>query len=587
MHVRPPCLRPLALLWILALLAPVPAGAQSATRGAGGAPGAGRFLPDSAVLARVGDRVVRVSDYVDAYFASYAVYRPRPDSLGRVEFLTSMVNKEVLALTALAIDRPMGFEDRATMRDYTERVLSNVLYRRAVLDSIEVTDDDVQRVYAQYGWQRRYRHIQLDDLNGATAVHALLTAGKVTWNDAVRRYSLARAPAPDGDMGWLSRSGIHMEMAARVWDLQPGEISPPVRDQDGYHIMQFVERRKVEPPAFGALRRLLIAQIREHRSGERAGVLQTLVARRIGLAYDTTAIRWAADRFRGHETIQQGGDALVLNLHGELPEFQPADTARVLARHRFGSLSLGEFLHVYNDQAPVMRQPVSDFESFRIQLDAMVLEPYMAEEARARGLERDPLALATIAKKREEILVDHLFSDSITSRVWISPAARRRYYEEHITQYVTYPSVRFASIVRMTRAGADSLAALLRAGTKAEDVLAADSLHGWQSGSIQTQTDEGRGGQYHKVLFGELRPGEVTVLGPDKAGAWLALQLLSFDPGRQLPYAEVENYVDESLQNIEGEAMLKRFIARHQRRYTVVSHPELVMRIDLVDPTID
>ena len=82
---------------------------------------------------------------MDAYFASYAPVRPKPDSLGRVEFLTSMVNKEVLALTALSVNRPFGFEDRATMREHTERVLSNALYQRFVLDSVVVTDDEVRR----------------------------------------------------------------------------------------------------------------------------------------------------------------------------------------------------------------------------------------------------------------------------------------------------------------------------------------------------------------------------------------------------------------------------------------------------------
>src|SRR4051812_21961249 len=62
---------------------------------------AGPTLSDSTVLARVDDRKVLVADFNDAYFASDPQYRPHPDSLGRVEFLNSMVNKEVLGITAL------------------------------------------------------------------------------------------------------------------------------------------------------------------------------------------------------------------------------------------------------------------------------------------------------------------------------------------------------------------------------------------------------------------------------------------------------------------------------------------------------
>jgi hypothetical protein len=62
------------------------------------------------------------------------------------------------------------------------------------------------------------------------------------------------------------------------------------------------------------------------------------------------------------------------------------------------------------------------------------------------------------------------------------------------------------------------------------------------------------------------------------------LHLLEFDQGRLLPYEQVESYIDEALQNIHAERMLIDLIARHRRRYRVESHPELVMRVRLVDP---
>jgi hypothetical protein len=66
----------------------------------------------------------------------------------------------------------------------------------------------------------------------------------------------------------------------------------------------------------------------------------------------------------------------------------------------------------------------------------------------------------------------------------------------------------------------------------------------------------------------------------------MVLQLLEFDPGRQLPFEQVENLVEESLQNIKAEEMLNALLARLRKRYRITSRPELVMRIDLVDPTL-
>src|SRR5262245_55654679 len=103
--------RPLALVSLLVLaVSSLSSGAAPAPAPSPARP-APQFLPDSAVLARVADRSIRVDRFVDAYFASYGPVRPRPDSAGRVEFLGSMVNKEVMGLTALKVNHPLTFED--------------------------------------------------------------------------------------------------------------------------------------------------------------------------------------------------------------------------------------------------------------------------------------------------------------------------------------------------------------------------------------------------------------------------------------------------------------------------------------------
>src|SRR5436309_5035515 len=81
-----------------ALLAPL-----ATLGGASSAPSRDRgTLHDSVVIARVDDRLIRVYDFRDRYFSSDAETRPAPDSVGRVEFLKTMVDKEVMGLTALA-----------------------------------------------------------------------------------------------------------------------------------------------------------------------------------------------------------------------------------------------------------------------------------------------------------------------------------------------------------------------------------------------------------------------------------------------------------------------------------------------------
>ena len=136
-------------------------------------------------------------------------------------------------------------------------------------------------------------------------------------------------------------------------------------------------------------------------------------------------------------------------------------------------------------------------------------------------------------------MVDHMYQDSIGTKVWVSKDERKAYYQKNLPGFFTYPTVEFAAIVRESKAGADSVQRALKSGVKAAALLRADSLGGRMSGTVQTR-QQNENGPYQKALFEEMRPGDIQVRGPDKLGDYAILQLISYDGGRQLTYEECE-----------------------------------------------
>jgi len=126
--------------------------------------------------------------------------------------------------------------------------------------------------------------------------------------------------------------------------------------------------------------------------------------------------------------------------------------------------------------------------------------------------------------------------------------------------------------------------ARLKAGEPAAAILRADSLAGFVLGSIKTE-GERDGGDFHQLVFEELREGDIRVLGPDQQGDYIIFQKLVHDPGHQLPFEQVQAVVDESVQNLKADSLLKEFLARHRARHDVELHPERLMRIHLTDPS--
>jgi len=542
--------------------------------------GAG-FLPDSFVIARVQERVVRVGDYVDSYFNSYVEYRPEQDSLGRVEFLKSTIHKDLLAIEALRINRPLSFEDRAVLREFANRVYSNVLYQQVAIDPVKVTDEEVRTAYEYFKSVYHLRHIVFAGREAGERVRRDLIAGRIGWPSAVRRYSAPESRANDGDLGWKGAMDLGLELAAVAHPLQPGQMSPLVRVREGWNLVQCVERRPTNPPRLEGLANIIRTQLRSIQSNRLAEALQDTLAAEIGLAIDSTNVRWAAARFEASTTMSMEGPTPEISISGALPELGAEDTSRVLARYRGGQLSLGQFLEHYSAQPPIMRSNVNDFWSLRDQAIAMALDPYTTELAIRRGANRDPSAVRMVEQRREQLLVEHLYEDSVTSKVWVRNEERHAYYEKNRHRFFTYPKVTFAAIARSSRAGIDSVAARIRAGESAVAILRADSLAGLVSGSVQERSAGEKGTPYYKMLFEDLRPDRFDIGGPDRKGGYALIYLLTRDDGRQLSYEESEQMVDESLQNIRSEERLNALLDRLSRTYRVDWRPDLVMRVRL------
>lgn len=554
-----------------------------------GIPDTGQYLPDSTAIGRIDDRIFRVFEFRERWYASFMEDRPKTDSAGRDEFLNSMVNKEVLAAVGREVNRSFTFEDRAKMRELQQRMLSNAVFARLVADSAQVTKDDVQHLYDQSGLRLHVQHIVAADPATAERARTDVLARRLIWSQAVKKYSTNRGDTgPDGDLGWVERTYFDPIPALEIFDLADGQISGIFLSMEGWQFVRVLERRVQSQPAFDVVARGLANEVREVKIAGRVERVREQIRKRIGMAYDSTNISWAAALFAENEhQTQINASKRIIDLSGSLPEFQPADTARVLARWKGGRHTLGDFLGGYNAIPAPQREKIGTFNTFRSTLDRFAFEPYMAELGLERGLDRDSLVTSQVRRQEEQIRVEHLFADSVESRLWISPQERRQYYQDHLKNYITWQNVKFAALVRRTREGADSVVARLKAGEPAGSILKADSLSGFVSGSVRSMREDDRGQPYYKILFEEMRPGNVEVVGPDKQGDYLVLQKLAHEPSRQMSYEEVQGLVDESVQNIKAEQALKQFVARHRSRHRIELHPELLMRIRLTDPHDD
>jgi len=62
-----------------------------------------------------------------------------------------------------------------------------------------------------------------------------------------RQVSVAASAEQGGDLGWVPASAIPPELLDALEQLEPGEVSPPIRSPVGYHIFWLRDRRVAQP----------------------------------------------------------------------------------------------------------------------------------------------------------------------------------------------------------------------------------------------------------------------------------------------------------------------------------------------------
>jgi parvulin-like peptidyl-prolyl isomerase len=103
------------------------------------------------------------------------------------------------------------------------------------------------------GTQVRVRHLLLrfdkpdaettqELVRKATAIREEIVAGKLSFEQAVGRHSHAPSKDQNGDLGFVTRHGEHVEAFSKAaFSLAAGEVSPPVVTPFGVHLIQCVE----------------------------------------------------------------------------------------------------------------------------------------------------------------------------------------------------------------------------------------------------------------------------------------------------------------------------------------------------------
>jgi foldase protein PrsA len=134
-----------------------------------------------------------------------------------------------------------GYKSEA---DLKKTMKLGMMQEKAAMKDVKVTEKELKDYYDSYQPEIKARHILVADEKTANEVKKKLDGG-AKFEDVAKEYSTDTASAQNGgDLGWFGAGKMDPDFEKAAYALKVNEISPPVKTQFGYHIIQLTDKKE-------------------------------------------------------------------------------------------------------------------------------------------------------------------------------------------------------------------------------------------------------------------------------------------------------------------------------------------------------
>ncbi|MBF0353870.1 MAG: peptidylprolyl isomerase [Alphaproteobacteria bacterium] len=192
--------------------------------------------------------------------------------------LDNLINEVLLAEAGRKDGLAKDPEVVAAMKEAETRLIARTYALRSATKS--VTDQMVKDRYEQFkkanppGEEVRARHILLESEDAAKKVAADLKKGR-KFEDLAKEMSKDNNGENGGDLGYFRKEEMVAEFSEAAFKLKPGQVSPPVKTQFGWHVIKSEDKRIGKSPELAEIKEDLKAQLAQESLGK---IIQNLTS---------------------------------------------------------------------------------------------------------------------------------------------------------------------------------------------------------------------------------------------------------------------------------------------------------------------
>lgn len=386
-------------------------------------------------VAVVDDYKITSEEFENFYPVAYYAFGSAQDEFDKKqERLDSLIVIRLLIQAAyeLGIDRSQ--ELAQVVLANKDKFVIDMLYQKEIVDKASVSDAEVSDFWDHLEYKIRASHILVSDYDTAQAILERLTSGE-SFEKLAYEYSIdPSAKRNKGDLGYFTWGALVDEVQKVAFKMEPGELSPPVQSNLGYHLIKLVDKLPNEQRReFRSMKVDLRQQIIQRKQYVCQREFFDEISEKYPVTIDTTTCTYLL-----HKRSQMYPPMLLETLPRndfDLEQLDRNERELILGSWEGGQMTVLEYLTEIQILPSNMRPDLDSYDSLAMVISAIKRTDVLVTEAHRRGLDSDPQVIRKLRLFKEYTMADMMRSDSIPEPPPPDDGVIRMYYDKHPDEF--------------------------------------------------------------------------------------------------------------------------------------------------------
>jgi parvulin-like peptidyl-prolyl isomerase len=336
------------------------------------------------------------------------------------------------------------------------------------MDPAEPTEAELRDFYNHLDTKIRVSQIIVGDADTAQMVFQKLKDGE-PFDKMAYEYSIVPSAKKDkGDLGWVTW-GDMVDAAQQVaFQMEPGELAPPVESFLGWHIIKVTGKQPNDPGGeFEEVKENLRQRLRGINQYRHRREFIKSLQNNYPFTVDTATVDYLM-----HKRESMYPPQVLASLPKsdfDLEQLDRNEKELVLATWEGGQVTVMQYLTQIKQIPRQMRPALDNYDSLATMIFTLKGNDIMAHLARKKGLESDPEYQRKLRLFRELNMADLMKNDSLPDVPDPTEEQIRQYYDEHPDEFTTPAKVHIFEILVADELKAQQLKKQIRTKNQFKD----------------------------------------------------------------------------------------------------------------------